>query len=91
LQIRHYFDAIVSADDVSHSKPDPETYIKCATKLGIVSKDCLVFEDAPKGVESANNAAMDCVIITTMHDPDEFAIYDNIIMYIPDYNNLVLQ
>ena len=56
LHIRHYFDAIVSADDVTHSKPDPETYIKCAGKLGMDPDDCLVFEDAPKGAESAKNA-----------------------------------
>src|SRR5215212_10261026 len=35
LQMRKYFDAIVSADDVVYSKPDPETYIKCAEKLKI--------------------------------------------------------
>src|SRR6476660_6241798 len=53
LHIRNYFDSIVSADDVVRSKPDPETYIKCADKLDIGAKDCVVFEDAPKGVESA--------------------------------------
>jgi HAD superfamily hydrolase (TIGR01509 family) len=49
LHIRHYFDAIVSADDVKYSKPHPETYTECARKLGIATRDCLVFEDAPKG------------------------------------------
>jgi beta-phosphoglucomutase len=90
LNIRHYFDAIVSADDVLFSKPDPETYIKCADKLGIEPKDCLVFEDAPKGAESAKNADMDCVIITTLYKPGEFEDLDNIIAYIEDYNNFAL-
>ena len=90
LQIRDYFDAIVSADDVIYSKPYPETYIKCADKLGIAPKDCLVFEDAPKGVESAKNAGMDSVIITTLHSPAEFGNYDNVIKFIKDYNYFAL-
>ncbi len=90
LNIRHYFDAIVSADDVLYSKPDPETYIKCAGKLGIEPNDCLVFEDAPKGAESAKNADMDCVIITTLYKPGEFDNLNNIIACIEDYNNFTL-
>ena len=90
LNIRSCFDAIISADDVNHSKPDPETYFKCADKLAIVPEDCLVFEDAPRGAESAMNAGMDCVIITTMHKPDEFSRYKNVIAFIEDYNNFSL-
>src|SRR5687767_10044915 len=55
LNIRHFFSAIVSADDVQHSKPHPETYLKAARHLGIAPQNCLVFEDAPKGVEAAQN------------------------------------
>ena len=90
LHIRHYFNAIISADDVQHSKPDPETFSKCADKLGIEAKDCLVFEDAPKGVESAMNAGMDCIVITTLHQPEEFDKYNNIISFIKDYNKFTL-
>ncbi len=88
LNIRKYFDAIVSADDVTHSKPDPETYLKCAEKLQIDAKGCLVFEDSPKGVETANNAGMDCIAITTMHTDDEFKSYSNVIKIIKDYDLL---
>jgi beta-phosphoglucomutase len=88
LQIRKYFEAIVSADDVVHSKPDPETYLKCAEKLNIDAKDCLVFEDAPKGVETAYNAGMDCLVITTMHTEDEFKSFSNVIRIIKDYDSL---
>jgi beta-phosphoglucomutase len=90
LHIRQYFDAIVSADDVKRSKPDPETFSKCADELGIKAKDCLVFEDAPKGVESAMNAGMDCIVITTLHQPEEFDRYNNIISFIKDYNKFTL-
>ena len=91
LHLRKYFDVIVGADDVTHSKPDPETYLKCAEKLNIDAKDCLVFEDAPKGVETANNAGMDCVVITTMHTKDEFKSYSNVIRIINDYEAVEIQ
>lgn len=87
LYIRHYFDAIVSADDVSKSKPDPETFAKGAGQLGIKPAECVVFEDAPKGVEAARNAGMPCVVLTTMHTKEEFSQYDNILGFIKDYTD----
>lgn len=88
LKIRDYFGAIVSADDVDISKPHPETYLKCAAQLGVAPSECLVFEDAPKGVESALNAGIEAVVITTMHEKIEFAAYSNIIDFVPDYTAL---
>jgi beta-phosphoglucomutase len=58
LNIRHYFKAIVSADDVAISKPHPETYLRVAELLQVQAADCLVFEDVPKGAEAALNAGM---------------------------------
>jgi len=87
LNIRHYFPAIVSAEQVSLSKPHPETYLECADRLGIRYSDCIVFEDAPKGVEAAQNAGMECVVITTMHEQNEFAQYSNISCFIKDYRD----
>ena len=90
LNIRHYFGAIVSADDVVESKPDPETFSKGARQLGIAPGDCVVFEDAPKGVEAALNAGMKAVVITTVHGQEEFAQYDNVLFFIKDYTDLQL-
>lgn len=87
LNIRHYFKAVVSADDVANSKPDPETFLKCAEILNVLPQNCIVFEDAPKGVEAALNAGMKCVAITTMHPKDEFKNYNNIISFIKDYSS----
>lgn len=87
LNIRHYFDAIVSADDVITSKPDPETWLKCASRLGVDGKACIVVEDAPKGVESAFNAGMDSVVITTMHTNADFENYKNVVRYIDNYKD----
>jgi len=84
LNLRKYFDAIVSADDVTKSKPDPETFLKCAELLHVEPKHCLVFEDSPKGTESALHAGMKCVALTTMHQPDEFDQV-NIIKFIDHY------
>lgn len=85
LHIRHYFNSIVSADNVVKSKPDPETYLNNAAELKVAPADCIVFEDAPKGVEAAKNAGMQAVVITSMHTKEEFAAYDNIIGFITDY------
>ncbi len=88
LSIRHYFDAVVCADDVNESKPHAETFLKCAAALGLQPHECMVFEDVPKGVESASNAGMDCIVITTMYQQASFNKYNNIISFIDSYNEL---
>ena len=90
LSIRHYFKAIVSADDVTISKPHPETFLKAASLVEVAPPGCLVFEDAPKGVEAAYNAGMRCVVLTTMHEKDEFRDYPNIVHFIEDYRDPAL-
>lgn len=87
LNIRHYFNAIVSADDVSFSKPHPETYLNCASLLDEDPNNCIVFEDSPKGVEAAANAGMRVVVLTTMHTKEEFNKYNNIICFAEDYTD----
>ena len=87
LNIRKYFSAIISADDVTRSKPDPETYLKCAEAMHLSPKDCIVFEDAPKGVESAFNAGMRSVVLTILHQQNEFEPYQNIVAFGKDYKD----
>ena len=86
LNVRHYFSAIVSAEDVVKSKPDPETFTKGADILKVDYSSCIVFEDAPKGVEAAMNAGMKCVVLTTMHNKDEFSQFNNVLMFVSDYS-----
>src|SRR4030095_14358361 len=88
LDIREYFSAIVSADDVKKSKPNPETFLKCAMQLGVPPSDCLVFEDAPKGVEAALNAGMKSIVITLLHEEHEFSRYPNVLKYVKDFTGL---
>lgn len=89
LDIRKYFGAIVSADDVTTSKPDPETFLKGAEMLGVSPQDCIVFEDAPKGVEAAQNAGMKVVcILSALHGKEEFTAYSNIIQFVHSYSEI---
>ncbi|MBG8556193.1 HAD family hydrolase [Hymenobacter guriensis] len=91
LGIRHYFSAIVSADNVTLSKPHPETFLQAAAQLGVAPADCLVFEDVPKGAEAALNAGMPAVILTTTHQIEEFSHLPNIRHFAPDFQNAFMQ
>lgn len=91
LHLRHYFSAIVSADDVFMSKPHPETYLKAAALLNVEPDRCLVFEDAPKGVEAALRAGMQAVALTTMHNQSDFSAYNNILFFIQNYTDAALK
>jgi len=87
LNIRHYFKAIVSADDVMLSKPHPETFLKAAALLNTNPTDCTVFEDVPKGAEAAANAGMNAVVITTTHEPHEFEKLSNVLHFAADFTD----
>ncbi|MEJ8843997.1 HAD family phosphatase [Lacibacter sp. H375] len=87
LHIRNHFAALVSADDVAVSKPDPETFVKCAERLSIEPANCIVFEDAPKGVESAKRAGMKAVVLTTMHEEHEFMANDHVLLFVKDFTD----
>ncbi len=55
-RIEPYFDARISGDMVSRCKPDPEIYLTAAAALGLPAAECVVFEDAPAGIEAARRA-----------------------------------
>jgi beta-phosphoglucomutase len=70
--IRRYFTAVVSGDDVSRGKPDPEVFLTAAARLGAAPERCVVFEDAVAGVEAARAGGMRCVAVTFVgHHPAE--------------------
>jgi beta-phosphoglucomutase len=68
IDIGGYFDALVTAEDVSHGKPDPEVFLTAARRLGIPRDRCIVVEDAPAGVEGARRAGMVCIGVLTTHE-----------------------
>ncbi len=85
LNLRHYFKVLISADDVEHSKPHPETWLKCAHALGVAPTDCLVFEDSPRGVEAAEAAGMHSFVLTTLHKPEDFSGFKKVIGVAGDF------
>jgi len=60
-----WFDAVITGDDVTRKKPDPQIYSLAADRLGLPPSRCLVFEDAPVGVQAAKAAGACCVAVTT--------------------------
>lgn len=88
LDLRARFDTVVGAADVAHGKPHPDVFLKAAERLGVDPADCIVFEDAPMGVEAARRAGMRAVVITTTLPAEAFAEYDNVIRVVNDYADL---
>jgi mannitol-1-/sugar-/sorbitol-6-phosphatase len=58
---------LVSADDVSKGKPDPEPYLMGAKLLGMKPAECLVIEDAPAGIRAAHAGGMKAIAITSTY------------------------
>ncbi len=71
-------------------KPHPDIFLEAAKRLGIAPEDCIVFEDAPLGVEAARRAGMRAVALTTTLGADHFAMFENIIAIAPDFTTLTL-
>lgn len=58
---------MISSEDVPRGKPAPDPYLLAAAKFGVAPESCLVFEDAPAGIEAAENAGAPVVVITATH------------------------
>lgn len=56
--ILEYFQCIITACDVKKGKPQPDVYLEAAKQLGVLPKDCLVFEDIVPGIQAGLNAGM---------------------------------
>lgn len=67
LKIRSYFTKIVDAGHVTHCKPDPEIYVLAAQRLAVPAPNCIVFEDAIAGIQSAHAAGMRVIALTTSY------------------------
>jgi beta-phosphoglucomutase family hydrolase len=67
IGLESWFDAIVSAEDVKHGKPDHEVFLKAARRLGYRPERCVVFEDAHVGMAAARAAGMRVVAVATTH------------------------
>ena len=72
LQLARYFKVIVSGWDVAKVKPAPDIFLTAARRAGVVPSECVVLEDAEKGVVAASQAGMPCIAVpnayTRHHD-----------------------
>ena len=88
--IDRWVDAITSPADGLRGKPHPDIFIEAARRLGVDPEHCLVFEDAPLGIEAARRAGMKAVALTTTLPAEAFAAFDNLIAIAPDFTTLDL-
>ena len=76
---------MLDASDIKHGKPNPEIYLKTAKELGVSPEKCIVFEDSQKGIESAINAGMKVIALSTTHDEYEI---EGAALVIPDFEGI---
>lgn len=69
--IDHYFKTFTCGDTVTHSKPNPEIYLKACRSLNLLPQNCVAIEDSPNGVRSATSAGMRCIMIPDQIQPTE--------------------
>jgi HAD superfamily hydrolase (TIGR01509 family) len=68
LGVAKQFRALSTGEDVQHGKPDPQVFLVAAERLGLPPSRCVVFEDAPQGVEAGLRGGMRVVAITSSRD-----------------------
>ncbi len=68
LGLDKYFDILVSSNDVTHPKPHPETFLKCAELMDVEPAICEVFEDADLGIQAAKSGGMMATLVTDYYD-----------------------
>ena len=67
LGIAHYFQVIVTGLDVAQVKPAPDIFLSAAQRLGAAASQCVILEDAEKGVIAATLAGIRCIAIPNHH------------------------
>jgi beta-phosphoglucomutase family hydrolase len=90
LSLRARFEAVVSPALGLRGKAHPDIFLHAAQQLGVPPSRCLVFEDAPLGVEAARRAGMRVVALTTTLGPGDFAAFDNVVETRPDFRGFDL-
>ena len=71
IGVREFFQAVVTAEDVSHGKPHPEVFLKSAEKVRRSPDRCVVFEDAHVGIEAGLAAGAKVIAVATTHGVEE--------------------
>ncbi|MHC4756083.1 MAG: HAD family hydrolase [Planctomycetota bacterium] len=85
VDLRRYFDIIVSAEHVTKAKPDPEGFVLALQKLNIKLEDnitpaqCVVIEDSHWGLEAAGKAGMHTVAVTNSYTAEQLTMADKVV------------
>ena len=79
IPIKKYFKVIVNSSHITNGKPHPENYLKVASLLKVPPKNCLVFEDAVGGINSAKAAGRKVIAVATTQTKEELSIADVIV------------
>jgi HAD superfamily hydrolase (TIGR01509 family) len=88
LKLAHAPDAIVGGDEGLPGKPEPALFLEAARRVGTPPAECIVFEDAPFGIEAARRGGMRAVAICTTHGPADLA-GPHVIAQARDYRQLM--
>ncbi|MDY0357577.1 MAG: HAD family phosphatase [Sedimentisphaerales bacterium] len=78
VRVPHQKMVYVSGSEVTKKKPDPQIFLIAIRRLGIEAARCIVFEDAPSGVQAARAAGARCVAVTNTVPAKELAGADRI-------------
>lgn len=78
----------VGGDEGLPGKPEPAIFLEVARRLGVAPEHCIVFEDAPLGIEAARRAGMRAVGICSSHAADELQ-GPHVLARVPDYQTLI--
>jgi beta-phosphoglucomutase-like phosphatase (HAD superfamily) len=81
-------DAIARGDEGLTGKPTPAIFLAAAQRLGVAPEHCIVFEDAPFGIEAARRAGMQAVALCTGHSAEALA-GPHVLAAVPDFNALL--
>lgn len=76
IGLRRFFKAVVTSEDVSHGKPDPEVFLKSAARIGCDPRRCVVFEDAHVGIEAARAAGARVIAVATTNPIEKLGVAD---------------
>jgi len=88
LDLRKFFQAVTTAADVQHGKPDPEMFLKSAEKLRVEPGNCIVFEDAIGGFQAAHRAGMKSIGIATVNSIDDMLQQESVVEAYADFSDL---
>lgn len=88
LQLEVAPHAVVGGDEGQPGKPQPHIFLEAARRLGVEPERCIVFEDAPLGIEAARRAGMRAVGICSSHRADQLC-GAHVLALVRDYNELL--